>query len=307
MDAPLRPVPWSLLDSFWRGLRYAGPINLLGWTAVGAVCIASVVVIVQSALVRRRLQRESFFQLAHVSYLVFLGCVGVGGQFFSVSHPDASMLAHICCLDCRRAHANGGLSGGAGRVRRSLASVMGGGGERVSTPLPPQANRLAAVAQGPRALLGRHRAELHAGRPVQPKKTATLRFFFDLDPSVLYRISALPDELAATLTPATPLTDALRIMGRLSDQMTEIRGRKGSLTGDSKQRVLAAIESLRRIVLKWPAWAAPATKRMTAKSGRRENNGRPIRRRRVASLPRCILKGNIGTREEEIERSGPAC
>jgi hypothetical protein len=27
----------------------------------------------------------------------------------------------------------------------------------------------------------------------------------------------------------------------------------------------------------------------------------------VASLPRCILKGNIGTREEEIERSGPAC
>jgi len=26
--------------------------------------------------------------------------------------------------------------------------------------------------------------------------------------------------------------DALRIMGRLSDQMTEIRGRKGSLTGD---------------------------------------------------------------------------
>ena len=55
--------------------------------------------------------------------------------------------------------------------------------------------------------------------------------------------------------------DTLRIMGRLSGQLTEIRGRKGSLTGDSKQRVLTAIESLRRIVLKWPAWATPATKK----------------------------------------------
>ena len=135
------------------------------------------------------------------------------------------------------------------------------------------------------------------------QKNRNVAVFFDLDPSVLYRIAALPDELAATLTPATLLTDprtgrqvplqemsarsldraldalegktppekpkppagevtltgktreefaghALRIMGRLSDQMTAIRGRKGSLTGDSKQRVLAAIESLRRIVLK---------------------------------------------------------
>ncbi len=57
---------------------------------------------------------------------------------------------------------------------------------------------------------------------------------------------------------ATPAT--LRIMGVLSEQITEIRGRKGSLTGDSKQRVLAAIENLRRIVLKWPAWAQPAGK-----------------------------------------------
>ncbi len=52
--------------------------------------------------------------------------------------------------------------------------------------------------------------------------------------------------------------DTLRIMTRLSDQVVEIRGRKGSLTGDSKKRVLAAIESLRCIVLKWPAWATPA-------------------------------------------------
>jgi hypothetical protein len=29
----------------------------------------------------------------------------------------------------------------------------------------------------------------------------------------------------------------------------------------SKQRVLAAIEGLRRLVLKWPAWATPATKK----------------------------------------------
>jgi hypothetical protein len=33
------------------------------------------------------------------------------------------------------------------------------------------------------------------------------------------------------------------------------------LTGDSKQRVLAAIEGLRRMVLKWPAWATPAAKK----------------------------------------------
>ena len=146
------------------------------------------------------------------------------------------------------------------------------------------------------------------------KKIVNAYEFFDLDPTVLYRLAALPDEVVATLTPDTPLTDprtgrqvplkdmsarsldraldalegkmppekpkppsrdmtltgktreefaadALRIMGRLSGQMTEIRGRKGSLTGDSKQRVLAAIESLRRIVLKWPAWAIPGTKK----------------------------------------------
>ncbi len=142
--------------------------------------------------------------------------------------------------------------------------------------------------------------------------------FFDLDPTVLYRIAALPDAIAATLTPDTPLTDpktgrqtplkdmstreldraldalegkaaptqpkappgdvtltgttreefaadSLRIMGRLSEQMTDIRGRKGALTGDSKQRVLAAIESLRRIVLKWPAWATPSDQKKTAR------------------------------------------
>ena len=146
------------------------------------------------------------------------------------------------------------------------------------------------------------------------EKGKTFSLFFDLDPSVLYRLAALPDELAATLTPDTPLTDprtgrqaplkdlsaraldraldalegktapkkpkpasadvmlsgetredvaaaAQRIMGRLSDQLAEIRKRKGTLTGDSKQRVLEAIERLRDIVLKWPAWATPATKK----------------------------------------------
>jgi hypothetical protein len=142
--------------------------------------------------------------------------------------------------------------------------------------------------------------------------------FFSLEPTILYRLVALPDAIAATLTPDTPLTDpktgrqtplkdmstreldraldalegkaaptqpkappgdvtltgttreefaadALRIMGRLSAQMPDIRGRKGSLTGDSKQRVLAAIESLRRIVLKWPAWATPSDQKKTAR------------------------------------------
>ena len=146
------------------------------------------------------------------------------------------------------------------------------------------------------------------------KKTQTFAFFSGMDPSVLYRLAALPDEIAATLTPDTLLTDprtgrqtalsqmsarsldraldalegktvaqepkpasadvllsgetredvaaaAQRIMGLLSDQLAEIRKRKGTLTGDSKERVLAAIERLRGIVLKWPAWATPATKK----------------------------------------------
>ena len=138
--------------------------------------------------------------------------------------------------------------------------------------------------------------------------------FFEQDPTVLYRIAALPDAIAATLTPDTLLTDprtgrqtplkdmstreldraldalegrpaperpkrpsadlaltgetreeyaadAQRIMGLLSDQLAVIRKRKGTLTGDSKERVLEAIERLRGIVLKWPAWATPATKK----------------------------------------------
>jgi len=146
------------------------------------------------------------------------------------------------------------------------------------------------------------------------KNRKTFSDFSDLEPSVLYRIAALPDAIAATLTPDTLLTDpktgkqrplkdmsareldraldalagrpapakpkpapgnvvlsgatreefaadTLRIMGVLSEQITGIRGRKGALTGGSKQRVLAAIESLRRIVLKWPAWATPSARK----------------------------------------------
>jgi len=142
--------------------------------------------------------------------------------------------------------------------------------------------------------------------------------FLDLDPTLLYRVAALPDDIAATLTPDTSLTDprtgrqvplkdlsarsldraldalegktvpakpepasaglvlagetreevaadAQRIMGLLSDQLAEIRKRKGSLTGKSKQGVLEAIERLRGIVLKWPAWATP----VAAKKSRR--------------------------------------
>jgi hypothetical protein len=146
------------------------------------------------------------------------------------------------------------------------------------------------------------------------RKNENVFVFFELDPSVLYRLAALPDELAATLTPETLLTgrqtalremsartldraldalegkptpvkptpvkptpaatvvvlsgatreevaaDAQRIMGLLSAQLGEMRQRKGSLTGASKQRVLAAIEQMRSIVLKWPAWATPKAK-----------------------------------------------
>ena len=52
--------------------------------------------------------------------------------------------------------------------------------------------------------------------------------------------------------------DVLKAMDLLTGRVTDIRGRKGHLTGDSKQRVLDAIERLRRTVLKWPAWATPA-------------------------------------------------
>ena len=51
------------------------------------------------------------------------------------------------------------------------------------------------------------------------------------------------------------------LVGRLPD----IRGRKGRLTGGSKQRVLAAIERLRSTVLKWPAWATPTTKKKSTR------------------------------------------
>ena len=56
------------------------------------------------------------------------------------------------------------------------------------------------------------------------------------------------------------MTD-LRTGWQLSGQLADIRKRKGTLKGDSKQRVLDAIERLRGIVLKWPAWATPATKK----------------------------------------------
>jgi len=146
------------------------------------------------------------------------------------------------------------------------------------------------------------------------EKNGNVSVFFGLEPAVLYRLAALPDEISAALTPDTLLADprtgrqtalsqmsarsldraldalegktapqkpkpasvdvvlsgetredvaadAQRIMGRLSDQLAEIRKRKGTLTGDSKQRVLEAIDHLRGIVLKWPAWATPATKK----------------------------------------------
>jgi len=166
------------------------------------------------------------------------------------------------------------------------------------------------------------------------KKTETFPVFLGLEPSVLYRLAALPDELAATLTPDTLLTDpgtgrkaalkemsarsldraldalegkavpkkpkqprafvpsaqrlgttagrsvgvavtgatreefaadAQLVMGTLSDQLAEIRKLKGTLTGNSKERVLESIERLRRIVLKWPAWATPATRKKSTR------------------------------------------
>ncbi len=153
---------------------------------------------------------------------------------------------------------------------------------------------------------------MRVARFVEKNRSASV--FLGLDPTALYRLAALPDEKAATLTPDTLLTDprtgrqtalsqmsarsldraldalegktvpqtpkpasagvalagetredaaadAQRIMGLLADQLADIRSRKGSLTGASKQRVLEAIDHLRGIVLKWPAWATPATKK----------------------------------------------
>jgi len=50
-------------------------------------------------------------------------------------------------------------------------------------------------------------AERYMGVARFAKKFRNVAEFFELDPSVLYRIAALPDEIAATLTPDTMLTD----------------------------------------------------------------------------------------------------
>jgi hypothetical protein len=150
------------------------------------------------------------------------------------------------------------------------------------------------------------------------QKNGSASVFFDLDPTVLYRLAALPDAIAATLTPDTLLTDprtgrqtplkdmstreldraldvlegrkdpdkpkpvsvdvtfrgatreeyaadVLKAMDLLVGRLADIRGRKGRLSGGSKQNVLAAIERLRRTVLKWPAWATPTTKQKPAR------------------------------------------
>jgi len=149
------------------------------------------------------------------------------------------------------------------------------------------------------------------------EKTKALSFFLALEPTVLYRLAALPDAIAATLTPDALLTDprtgrqvplkdlstraldraldaledkqdpdkpkpasvdvtfrgatreeyaadVLKALDLLAGRLAEIRGRKGRLTGDAKQDVLAAIERLRRTVLKWPAWATPAVAKARA-------------------------------------------
>jgi hypothetical protein len=69
-----------------------------------------------------------------------------------------------------------------------------------------------------------------------------------------------PPSVDVTLNGATReeyAADFLKVMDLLTGRGAEIRGRKGHLTGDSKQGVLSAIERLRRVVLKWPAWATP--------------------------------------------------
>jgi len=43
-------------------------------------------------------------------------------------------------------------------------------------------------------------------------KTINVDRFFDLDPSVLYRLAALPDDIAATFTPDTLLSDIARFL-----------------------------------------------------------------------------------------------
>jgi hypothetical protein len=63
------------------------------------------------------------------------------------------------------------------------------------------------VAEETRALFGKDGTELHGGCQAGQKKPKRFGFLFDLDPSVLYRIAALPGDIVAALTPATLLTD----------------------------------------------------------------------------------------------------
>lgn len=67
--------------------------------------------------------------------------------------------------------------------------------------------------------------------------------------------------LLAGATRAAFASETVRVMTQLSEQMAGIRARKGALTGEAKQQVLEAIESLRRVVLKWPAWASSDARR----------------------------------------------
>ena len=69
------------------------------------------------------------------------------------------------------------------------------------------------------------------------------------------------DLVLAGATREEAAADARRLIGLLGNQMADIRKRKGALTGASKQQVLEAVEHLRGIVLKWPAWAKPVDKK----------------------------------------------
>jgi hypothetical protein len=199
-------------------------------------------------------------------------------------------------------------------LKRKINHAINATSEVAAVPHPMMTDVVSKTMRGDTCIIRWPRRRIAWESPGSPKKTKALSFFLALDPTVLYQIAALPDEIAATLTPDTLLTDprtgrqvplkdmsarsldraldalegktppakpkppsgdvtltgktreefaaaALRIMDRMTDQIPDIRSRKGSLTGESKQRVLAAIESLRRIVLKWPAWATPVTKK----------------------------------------------
>jgi hypothetical protein len=95
-----------------------------------------------------------------------------------------------------------------------------------------------------------------------------------------------PQQQKKTPTDCPPFADAdrasvaesvVRHLAWLGERAARIREKQGTLTGETKAEVLARIEAFRRVVLAWPAWAAPNPRPQLSSpaSGRVEERPQP--------------------------------